>query len=113
MTLPKPKGMRILSATKEKDLKQVMRDIQVDPYGIKVMLPKAQGYILKINALSNISANILKQEMLSLGGDVAVSRNALTGKAKKTDCLIMGNLAQLGSLSNKLHKQPFGLDNLA
>ncbi|MDD5519131.1 MAG: dihydropteroate synthase, partial [Candidatus Omnitrophica bacterium] len=99
--------------TKEKDLKQVMRDIQVDPYGIKIMLPKAQGYILKINALSNISANILKQEMLSLGGDVAVSRNALTGKAKKTDCLIMGNLAQLGSLSNKLHKQPFGLDNLA
>ncbi len=113
MTLSKPKGMRILSLTGEKDLKQVMRDIQVDPYGIKIMLPKSQGYILKINSLSNISANILKQEMLSLGGDAAVSRGALTGKTKKTDCLIMGSLAQFSSLSNKLHRQPFGLDDLA
>ncbi len=101
--------MRILSLSKEKDLKQIMQDIHVDSYGIKIMLPKAQGYLLKVNALNNISANILKQEMLSLGGDVAVARGALTGKVKKTDCLIMGNLAQLGRLSDKLRKQPFGL----
>jgi len=113
MTLPRVKSARILSVSGEKDLKQVMRNIQVDPYGLKIMLPKAQGYLLKINALSNISANILKQEMLSLGGDAAVSRGALTGKTRKTDCLVMGSLAQLGKLSAKLHKQPFGLSGLA
>jgi len=105
--------MRILSITKEKDLKQLMRDMDVDAYGIKIMLPKTQNYLLKVKALSNISANILKQEMLSLGGDCAVARGALTGKVKKTDCLIMGNLSQLNRLSNKLCKQPFGLDNVA
>jgi dihydropteroate synthase len=105
--------MRILSITQEKDLRQLMRRMNVDAYGIKIMLPKAQSFLLKVNALSNIAANILKQEMLSLGGDVAVSRGALTGKARKTDCLIMGSLAQLRSLSNKLTKQPFGLNNLA
>ncbi|MDO8662603.1 MAG: dihydropteroate synthase [Candidatus Omnitrophota bacterium] len=104
--------MRILSLSKEKDLKQLMRDIHVDTYGIKIMLPKAQGYLLKVNALNNISANILKQEMLSLGGDVAVARGALTGKVKKTDCLIMGSLAQLDRLSDKLRKQPFGLNTM-
>ncbi|MDD2679760.1 MAG: dihydropteroate synthase [Candidatus Omnitrophica bacterium] len=113
MTLPKLRAMRILSVAGEKDLKRIMQAIKVDPYGIKIMLPKARAYLLKINSLSNISANILKQEMLSLGGDVAVSRDALTGKSKKTDCLIMGSLAQLGSLSNKLHKQPFGLDKMS
>ena len=105
--------MRVLSISREKDLKCLMREMNVDAYGIKIMLPKAQSYLLKVNALSNISANILKQEMLSLGGDVAVSRDALTGKAKKTDCLIMGSLAHLGYLSNKLHQQSFGLSNLA
>ena len=90
-----------------------MRQMNVDSYGIKIMLPKAQSYLLKVNALSNISANILKQEMLSLGGDCAVARGALTGKVKKTDCLIMGNLSQINRLSDKLNKQPFGLNNVA
>lgn len=90
-----------------------MRDIKVDPYGIKIMLPKANAYLIRINSVSNITANILKQEMLSLGGDVAIARNALTGRAKNTDCLIMGNLSQLIRLNHKLNKQPFGLNRLA
>ncbi len=105
--------MRILSISSQRDLKKLMQDINVDPYGVKIMLPKTQSYLLKINSLSNISANILKQEMLSLGGDVALARNALTGRVKKTGCLVMGNLAQFTRLSDKLNKQPFGLNELA
>ncbi|MDD4953825.1 MAG: dihydropteroate synthase [Candidatus Omnitrophica bacterium] len=90
-----------------------MRDIGVDPYGIRIMSPKAMHYLVKINSLSNITANILKQEMLSLGADVAVSRGALTGQVKQTDCLLMGNLSQFCQLSQKLLKQPFGLNKLA
>jgi dihydropteroate synthase len=44
---------------------------------------------------------------------VAVSRDALTGKAKKTDCLIIANLVQFQRLNQKLRRQPFGLTNLA
>lgn len=105
--------MRILSISSQKDLRSLMQDIKVDPYGIKIMLPKAQAHLLKINSLSSISANILKQEMLSLGGDVALARDLLTGKVKKTDCLLMGNLSQLIRLSDKLNMQPFGLAKLA
>ncbi|MFH1355470.1 MAG: dihydropteroate synthase [Candidatus Omnitrophota bacterium] len=95
------------------ELKAIMRDIGVDPYGSKIMLPKAMNYLVRVNSISNITANILKQEMLSLGGDVAVARGALTGKAKKTDCLIMGNVSQFNRLHDKLNRQPFGLDRLA
>ena len=105
--------MRILSVSSPRDLKNLMRDMLVDPYGIKIMLPKAQAYLLKINSLSSISANILKQEMLSLGGDVALARNVLTGKVKEADCLVMGSLSQLLRLSNKLNMQPFSLANLS
>lgn len=105
--------MRILEINRHQDLQRVMQEIKVDPYGIQIMLPKAFSYLIRVNSLSNISANILKQEMLALGGDVAIARGALTGKAKKTDCLLMANLSQFKSLQEKLNRQPFGLDKLA
>lgn len=90
-----------------------MREIDVDPFGIKIMLPKAISHLVRIKSLPCFAANILKQEMLSLGGDVAVARGALTGRTKKTDCLLIGNLSQFNRLNAKLNKQPFGLSSLA
>ena len=90
-----------------------MREIGVDPYGIKIMLPKAAAYLIRLSAINNISANILKQEMLALGADAAIARGALTGKSKKTDILLMGQLTQFAVLAQKLKTQPFGLQKLA
>lgn len=105
--------LRILQLSDSKELKQIIHDIKVDPYGIKIMFPKAITHLVRINSLSCIAANILKQEMLSLGGDVAIARDALTGKIKKTDCLLMGNLSQFNRLNQKLDRQPFGLNRLS
>ena len=105
--------MRIFSSSGKNEIEMVMREIGVDPYGIKIMLPKTTTLLIRLNAVSNIAANILKQEMLSLGGDTAVARGALTGKTKKTDCLIIGQPGQLCSLIHKLRFQPFGLQKLA
>lgn len=104
--------MRILHIKHPHDIKHVMQDIQVDPYGVKIMLPKAITHLIRLNSVSNILANILKQEMLSLGGDVALARGALTGAVKSTDCLLMGNLAQFNRLHEKLKFQPFGLNKV-
>lgn len=90
-----------------------MNEIRVDPYGQHLMTPKATAYLIRINSISNITANILKQEMLSLGADAAIARDSLTGKTKLTDCLLISNLAQLNRLQIKLNKQPFGLGILA
>jgi len=105
--------MRILNPPNYKELKKMMQEIKVDRYGIEIMVPKGIIHILRINSLSCIAANILKQEMLSLGGDVAVARGALTGKIKKTDCLLIATLSQFHRLIEKLKEQPFGLDRLA
>ena len=105
--------IRVLGISDSKDLNKVMQEIKVDPYGIKIMVPKATTHLVRINSVSSIAANILKQEMLSLGGDVAVARDVLTGKARKTDSLLMGNLSQFMRLDGKLNKQPFGLSGLA
>ncbi|MEW6100864.1 MAG: dihydropteroate synthase [Candidatus Omnitrophota bacterium] len=101
--------VRVIKFSDCRDIRETMHSIGVDPYGIRIMVPKAQSYSLFIAGLSNISANILKQEMLSLGADVALAKGALTGKSRKTDCLIMGNLSQLGQLNKKMGRQQFGL----
>ncbi|TAM39564.1 dihydropteroate synthase, partial [bacterium] len=93
--------MRIFRFRCQDEVKRIMRDIGVDPYGSKIMLPKASSFLVRINAISNISANIIKQEALSLGADAAIARGALTGQVKKTGCLIIASLAQLNSLIRK------------
>lgn len=105
--------MRIIREAAQEEVKKIMQRIGVDPYGIGIMLPKACAYLVFLKEISNIKANILKQEMLSLGADAAVARGALTGKLKNTDCLLMGELSQFKALCAKLKKQPFGLDELA
>ncbi|MBU1999048.1 MAG: hypothetical protein KKE64_06095 [Candidatus Omnitrophica bacterium] len=104
--------MRIIQTSNKLEILQLLKEIKVDPCGIKIMSDKAQGYLIRINGLSCISANILKQEMLSLGADAAVSRNSLRAQVKFTDCLLIGNLAQLSLLCSKLKKQPFNLKEL-
>ena len=90
-----------------------MRNLGVDAGGIEIMAPKTIPALVRINNLPIFAANILKQESLSIGADTAVSRDALTGKKKHTDCLIIGNLTHIQRLSEKLEMQPYGLNKIA
>ncbi|MFC1593753.1 dihydropteroate synthase [Candidatus Omnitrophota bacterium] len=106
-------SLHALSTRSRKSIAQQMRDIDVYEAGIKIMSPKAVNLIAKLAGISSIAANILKQEMLSLSGEVAVSKGVITGKERRADCLIIGNIAQYNRLIEKLKTQPFGLDKIA
>ena len=58
-------------------------------------------------------ANIIKQEMLSVGGDAAVARGSVSCSVPVSDILIMGTLKQISALVKKIDKQPFGLNLIA
>lgn len=103
---------RVLSFNNQANINRQLENIKVDKYGIKIMSPKAEFLLIRIASVPSICANILKQEMLSLGGDVAISRQSITGKGKNTPCLLMGNLVQLKRLTGKLKLQPFKLDEV-
>jgi len=100
-----------LEAEKEK-IKEYMERIGVDKKGIKIMLPKADFKIFKIDDLNSYAANILKQEALALGAEVAIKRETLIRKTK-TDVLIFTTAVQLKKLIEKLNKQPFGLKEVS
>jgi len=88
---------------------EIFKQIGVDPYGIAAMAPKAGHLNILLKKKSCKVANIIKQEMLSLGGDAAVARGSVSCSVAATDILIMGTIKQIAALSGKIEKQPFGL----
>jgi len=87
--------------------------IGADKVGCQVMAPKAVFRVIKIKDLTATQALILKQEMLSQGGEAAVARGVISGAVSRTDVLLMGTLKQYAALLIKLKQQSFGLAALA
>ncbi|MBN1380820.1 MAG: dihydropteroate synthase [Deltaproteobacteria bacterium] len=88
---------------------KALKKVKVDPYGIEAMLPKMQNLNILLEQLECKVANIIKQEMLSVGGDCAVARESVSCTIPATDAIIMGTLKQIQRFSDKITLQPFGL----
>jgi dihydropteroate synthase len=83
-----------------------MKRVGVDPTGVKLMEGKTLHFNLKVEGIDPRKANLLKQEMLSLGGDVAVDGRGLDCSTKQTDALLMGTQKHFEKLILKLEQYP-------
>ena len=95
------------------DAKAELLRTGTDPVGAELMAPKQRHRSLMVRSLTPPQANILKQEILSLGGEAAVSRGVVACRVDETDCVLSGTDKQLGLLIKKLKAQPYGLKGLA
>lgn len=86
------------------DAKKEIKKIGSDSYSIDIMAPKMVLRVIKLKNVVLQDAIIIKQDMLSIGGEVAVPRNTFELKEKKADILIIGNLRQLWILVDKLNR---------
>jgi dihydropteroate synthase len=77
------------------------------------MLPKMVHLNILIPHLPCRVANIIKQEMLSIGADAAVARGSVACSIEATDVLLMATRKQIGRFIDKAMSQPFGLNQLA
>lgn len=105
--------LRVLDLKTEAQVVSAMTALGVDPVGIQRMTAKAQSLNVLIEAVPCGAANIIKQEMLSLGADAAVARGSVTCSRPQTDVLLMGTIKQLRALAKRLPCQPFGLATLS
>lgn len=104
---------RILTINLLQDAKKELEKINVSTQGIQVMAPKALGLSIKLTDVKLGAANILKQEMLSIGGDAAVARGVVNGKLEFSDMILLGNLDKIKKLVKKLNYQTiFGLPEI-
>ncbi len=95
------------------DLAQELASLNVDQGGIGIMARKARLHVLRLRQLSSPAANILKQEMLSLGADCATGRTVILGDENPQDVLVLATRRQLDKAAKKLKAQPFGLKVIA
>lgn len=104
---------RFLRVENENDALKALASVGVDPAGIQRMAGKMIRHLVKLRAVPCRAANILKQEMLALGGDAAVARGSVACQIPATDVVLIGSRKKLRTLCERLPHQPFGLARLA
>jgi len=96
---------RILSLRRTDDCIAELKRIGVTSQGIESMYEKSHCLAIKLKDIKLGAANIIKQDMLSIGGDAAVSRGVVNGAVERSDVIVLGNLKMIHNLVKKLSFQ--------
>ena len=91
------------------NLKNALKELGVDGGGVSILNDKGQIHFISIKNLHVGAANILKQDALSIGADLAVPKGTVTASTPFVDTLLIANERQLKELVQKEKAQPFGL----
>lgn len=93
--------------------KRVLENLGVDKGGISIMSSKMELFWIYIKDLRTPAANILKQDALSIGAELATPSGVIACEGKYFDCILIGTRKHLEQLSRKELAQPFGLKEVA
>ena len=104
---------KILDIKTLENAKEEIRKIGSDPQSIEIMAPKAISKVIKLENVVIQDAIIIKQDMLSIGGEVAVPKNTFELHEKTADILVIGTIKQLNELVNKLNRHYSRLKDIA
>ncbi|MEK6759194.1 MAG: dihydropteroate synthase [Deltaproteobacteria bacterium] len=104
---------RLLKLTSAEASVLEMRRIGVDPAGIAIMGPKQAHYNLRLEGLTPAQANVLKQDVLAIGGEAAVAKGAASCAIATSGAVVSGTMKQMEILFDKLSRQSFGLPGVA
>jgi len=104
--------LRLISSRGRGSLARALAGAGVDPYGIAIIEKKADTVVLRVDRVAAPVANIIKQQLLSIGGDAAVHRDVITGGPTQSSVYIIADRNRLAQLPAKLARQPFGLTEL-
>jgi dihydropteroate synthase len=104
--------LRLIASRPQGSLARSLAEAGVDPHGIAIIGKKADTIVLRVDHVPAPVANIIKQQLLSIGGDAAVHRDVITGGPSRSSVHIIGDRNRIAQLPSKLARQPFGLAEL-
>jgi len=105
--------MNMYQISTPKNKKQFLENLNVQGGGVSIMAKKMEILYFFIKDLRTPAVNILKQDALSIGAELAVPSGVITCEKEQYDCLLIGTLKHIEILSKKELVQPFGLKNVA
>lgn len=105
--------MHIYQINNIKNKKEFLKNLNVEGGGVSIMAKKMELLYFFIKDLRTPAANILKQDALSIGAELAVPSGVILCAKESYDCLLVGTRKHIEILSRKELAQPFGLKTLA
>jgi dihydropteroate synthase len=105
--------MKIKTLSNDIDIKSYLKNLDVDSGGVEILASKTKLFLIEIKDLHVGAGNILNQDALSGGADLAVPRGTIIAKTPKVDVLLIANKREIQKLYKKLQLQPFGLKEVA
>jgi len=111
MTKKAIKVVKIIQTPQE--MEKELRKLKVHEGGIEIMKNKAPALVMILPEILGAKGLILKQEMLSIGGDAALPGDALKNCQSRFPAMLIGSFLHFDKLSKKLKKQVLGLEELS
>lgn len=104
---------RVLDVRSVDEIKKDMKKVGSTSAGINIMARKADMRLIKLENVGTKEVNIIKQELLSAGGDAATHWGTLDHSVQKSDLILMATMSQYEKLVSKLNIQPFKCKKIA
>lgn len=105
--------MQLYNMGKVENKLKVLQELGVDSGGISIMSSKMELFWIYIKELRTPAVNILKQDALSIGAELAVPSGVIICQKEYFDCILIGTRKHIEQLARKELAQPFGLKEVA
>ncbi len=106
-------GARVLEWETLSEIAREIERTESDPEGVGIMTRKGRVFPVRLERVPLKAAPLLKQELLSVGGDSAHARGVADHSVPATPTVLLANWGQYLRLLPKLKRQPFGLAAVA
>ncbi len=97
-------GLEVVKVSSLAEARALLVGLGCDPAGVEIMVPKAVLRVVRFRGVVLQDAVMVKQDMLSVGGEVAIPRYTYDRMAETADILVFGTVAQLDELVVKLRR---------
>lgn len=95
------------------DLKRHLGEIDIADGDIEKTADQFLYSTIKLEGVDTRAANLMKASIETLGGAIAMRREAQEFTVRETDIIVSGSRRTLSLLATRLRGEPFGLDGIA
>jgi dihydropteroate synthase len=106
-------GARVLEWETLAEIAREIERTDSDPEGVGIMTRKGRLFPVRLSDVPLKAAPLLKQELLSVGGDAAHARGVADHSVASSPVVLLATWGQYRRLIPKLRRQPFHLKEIA
>jgi dihydropteroate synthase len=106
-------GARVLEWDRLSEIAREIERTESDPEGVGIMTRKGRIFPVRLSDVPLKASPLLKQELISVGGDAAHARGVADHSVATSPVLLLATWGQYRRLLPKLRRQPFRLAELA